>query len=89
MTSAGLHPQVDVDYDEEMEKKIKDGEYRPASNDRLNAMDIISKIWERAPDRHLHVFVGLPSEVPLGRRPGDTDTHPGEFFGLLASAWVV
>jgi hypothetical protein len=88
MTPAGsLHPQVDVNYDEEMQKKIKYGKYRPASDDRLNAMGIISNIWERPPESHVHVFVGLPSAV--GRRPGDADTQPGEFFGLLALAQVV
>ena len=84
MTSTGLYPQVDVDYNEEMQKTIHDGKYRPASNHPLNAMDIISNIWEQPPDRHLHVFVGRPGDV--GRRPSDADTQSGEFFGLLASA---
>ena len=45
-------------------KKIKAGEYRPASNDQeLNPMDPISRIWERPSDRHLHIFVSLPSEM--------------------------
>jgi hypothetical protein len=73
MTSAGsiqyIH-RVDVNYNRRR-RKIKDGIYRPASNDRLKAMDIISDIWERPPESHFHVFVGLPSAV--GRRPGDAD----------------
>ena len=60
MTSAySLHPQVDVNYDE-VRKRIKAGEYRPALSDQeLNPMDRISDIWERPPDGHIHVFVGL------------------------------
>jgi hypothetical protein len=63
MASAGLlHPQVDVNYDEEMREKIKADQYRPAPNDRvLDAMEIISQVWPaRPPHGHLHVFALLP-----------------------------
>ena len=65
IASAGSsYPQVDVDYNEETQKKINAGQYRPAPNDQvLNEIMKISEIWERPPDRHVHVFVGLPSEV--------------------------
>jgi hypothetical protein len=34
MASAGsLHPQVNVEYNEETQNKIKGGEYQPTSND--------------------------------------------------------
>jgi hypothetical protein len=50
MTSAGsLHPQVNVEYSEEIQKKVKGGEYQPASDDPLNLKDIISNIWEQPP----------------------------------------
>jgi hypothetical protein len=59
-----LHPQVDVNYNEELRKLIKAREYRPTADDQvLDARDIISDIWEQPTDRHLHVFVGLPSKV--------------------------
>ena len=87
MSSAdSLYPQVDVNFDE-VRKTIEAGQYQPASKDRLYSMDRVSDIWERPPDKHIHIFIRLPSEV--GRRPGDTDTHPGEFFSLLVSAQVV
>ena len=62
MAFAGsLHPQVDVNFNGETGEKIKAGEYWPAPNDReLDAIEIISDIWERPPDRHLHVFVSIP-----------------------------
>jgi len=53
--------KVDVNYNEETQKKIKAGQYRPTPNDQvLDEMDIISDLWVEPPDRHLHVFVGLP-----------------------------
>jgi hypothetical protein len=58
-----LHPQVDVDINEETQKRIKAGQYRPAPNNQVLSAMKISDIWERPPDRHVHVFVGLPSEV--------------------------
>jgi hypothetical protein len=63
MASAGLlHPQVDVNYNEEMGRKIKAGQYRPTPNDQvLDPMEIISDVWPAGPPhRHLHVFVSLP-----------------------------
>jgi hypothetical protein len=64
MTSAGsLHPQVDVNYDE-VQKTIEAGKYRPALSDQnLQLMKRIIDIWERPPDGHIHIFVGLPSKV--------------------------
>jgi len=64
MASAGsLHPQVDVDLIA-VQDEILCGEYRPALNDQeLDPMDFISDIWERPPDRDLHVFVSLPGGV--------------------------
>ncbi len=80
MASAGsLHPQVDVNYNEETRKKIKAGEYRPAPNDqKLKPMDIISDIWERPPDKHLHVFISLPAGVA-----SPTLVYTGECFTRL------
>ncbi len=60
MASAGsLHPQVDVNYNEETRKNLKLANIGPLPTIKLDAMDIISDIWERPPDRDLHVFVGL------------------------------
>ena len=54
---------MDVNYDE-VQKTIEAGKYRPALSDQeLQPMKRISDIWERPPDGHIHVFVGLPSKV--------------------------
>jgi hypothetical protein len=62
MASArSLHPQVDVNYNEETRKKVHDGQYLPAPDDQeLDEMDLICDVWERPPVRHLHVFIRLP-----------------------------
>ena len=47
-----------------MQKKIKAGQYWPTPNDQvLDTMDIISDLWVEPPERHLHIFVGLPEGV--------------------------
>ena len=60
MASAGLlHPQIDVN-----PREIKDLiRYRPSDNDQsLDAMETISDVWPaQPPNKHLHVFVSLPS----------------------------
>src|SRR6266403_4472084 len=64
MASAGsLHPQVDVNYNEETRKNLKLANIGPLPTIKLDAIDIISDIWERPPDRDLHVFVGLLAAV--------------------------
>ncbi|KAF8503700.1 hypothetical protein F5888DRAFT_1631601 [Russula emetica] len=56
--------KVDVNYNEETRKKIEGGQYWPAPNDSvLDAMKLISDVWERPPDGHLHVFVRPPRGV--------------------------
>jgi hypothetical protein len=54
--------QIEVSYNEEIQKRIKAGEYRLTPNGpKLNPMGSISNIWEQPPlDGHIHVFVGLP-----------------------------
>ncbi len=81
MASVGLwHPQVDVNYNEETRIKINAGEYRPTPNDQvLDAMAIISDIWERPPDRHLHVFIALPAAAN-----SNTSESKRRAWGLLA-----
>ena len=51
--------QVDVNYNEEMRRKVRDGVYRLPPNDReLDPMENISNVWsEPPPDDHLHVYV--------------------------------
>ena len=67
MASAGLlYPQIDVDpEDPAIASSIESGQYRPPSNNSLlKPMKTISDVWpEKPPDKHLHVFVGLPGGV--------------------------
>jgi hypothetical protein len=61
MASAGsLHPQVDVNCNADLQKKIKSGQYWPTPNDRkLDGWECISDIWERPPVDYLHIFVNM------------------------------
>ena len=64
ITGCSLHLHADVDYNKEMQEKIKAREYRRDLNKELNPMDCISDIWERPLDRHIHVFVSGVSYLP-------------------------
>jgi hypothetical protein len=58
MASAGsLHPQVDViNYNEGTRRKVMLANIGPLPTIKCwGAMENISDIWERPPDRHLHV----------------------------------
>jgi len=66
--------KVDVRYGEEIRRKIRTGQYRPTLNDQVldDEMESISAVWTQPPDRHIHVFAGLPSDSidrPALRQP--------------------
>jgi hypothetical protein len=66
-----LHPQTDVGFDEEIKKCIAAGQYQPPLlPEPLFAQERISDVWPNPPpDDHIHVFIGLPTELSGGKRP--------------------
>ena len=67
MAPAGLlYLQINVDpRDGKIKDLIEHGQYQPPSDSpSLDPMETISDVWpEKPPDKHLHVFVGLPRGV--------------------------
>ena len=77
------HPQVDILYDKETEKIVSSGLFRPTSDDQiLDAMESISDVWERPPDKSLHVFIGLPVRVHGSPTPFQMGVYFLSFFAL-------
>jgi hypothetical protein len=66
-----LHPQTDVGLDEEIDDRIRAGQYQPQLPPKpLSAQKRISGVWPNLPpDDHLHVYIGLPTELSGGKRP--------------------
>ena len=77
------HPQVDILYDKETEKRVSSGLFRPTSDNQiLGAMESVSDVWERPPDKSLHVFVGLPVGVHGTPTLGQMGVYFLSFFAL-------
>ena len=70
--SPTLHPQVNIEYINEMQEHIQTGNYQPNFNDLSdtimggNDTRAISVVWPEAPpDGYIHIFVRAPHGLNL------------------------